>query len=382
MFSEHHTPEAELEALPGCQLLRSPSEREGLTTFTVVPHRRQPSGQCFEVPLILQTPDTDKAEEDLCPGDPDALETATTELLEEVLKFERNEDTGSDESEHLSEILHLQQVENENQALADIESEDLEMKDEDDQCVHPKNIEMESLESLQRGLNNLEHFDSKMNNLELRDGWVSPANKLADSSPIDPNTGLEREEMEEHDSVETEEEKDWVEQYKERRRKFLDGDSDGMKRFDVWGRIQGEFTNFQDENTMKEMDFPSPPPPVWWNENSSESKEDMENGSEQDVQSCDEHFDLSANSKPKYVPYPHYSQPKAHSTQTSTEPNTIGAENSCSFAPSEPHKTLLFSKSHSSVDPCPPAAVSLFTLAVFQRAKCSKQGLDPNCSRR
>ncbi|XP_067230733.1 protein cordon-bleu isoform X2 [Chanodichthys erythropterus] len=385
VFSEHHSPEAELKALPDCQLLRSPSEREGLTTFTVIPQRRQQSRQCFEVPLTLQTPDAAKAEEDPCPGDPDAIETPTIELLEEVAsEMFRNEGTGSDKSEHLSAIVDLQHLEKENQALTDIESENLELKDEEDQCkTHPKNIELES--SLQRGLNNLEHFDSKINNLEPGDSWSSlskPANKLADSTPIDPNAVLvEREETEEHASVENEEEKDWEEQYKERRRKFLNGD-DGMKRFDVWGRIQREFTNMQEENTMQEMDFPSPPPPVNWDENSSEYKEDIENGSEQEMQSCDEdleqwaNLDLSANSKPKYVPYP-----EAHSTQTNTKPNASGAENNCSFT-SEPHKTSFLSKSHSSVDPCPPAAVSLFALAVFQRAKRSKPGLDPNCSRR
>ncbi|XP_048056718.1 protein cordon-bleu isoform X2 [Megalobrama amblycephala] len=284
VFSEHHTPEAELKALPGCQLLRSPSEREGLTTFTVIPQRRQQSRQCFEAPLTLQTPDAAKAEEDPCPGDPDALETPTVELLEEVpLEIFINEGTGSDKSEHLSEIVHLQHLEKENQALMDIDSENLELKDEEDQCnTYPKNIELESW-----GLNNLEHFDSKINNLELRDSWSSlskPANKLADTTPIDPTDLDEREEMEEHASVENEEEKDWEERYKERRRKFLNGD-DGMKRFDVWGRIQREFTNVQEENTMQEMDFPSPPPPVRWDENSSKYKEDIENGSEQEIQS-------------------------------------------------------------------------------------------------
>ncbi|XP_056122889.1 uncharacterized protein LOC130101261 [Rhinichthys klamathensis goyatoka] len=223
-----------------------------------------------------------------------------------------------------------------------------------------------------------------MNNLEPRDSWVcpsKPANELSDRSPINPNTGLvEREEMEEHALVETEEETDWVEQYKERRRKFLDGDNDGMKQFDVWGRIQREYTNLQEENTMQEMGFPSPPPPVYWDEKSGEYKEDIENRSEQEIQSCDDqwsNFDLSANSKPKYVPYQHYSKPKAHSTQTNPNAYTPGAENNCSFTP-EPHKT---SNSHSSFDPCPPAA-SLFALAVFQKAKRSKPGLDPNCSRR
>ncbi|XP_077055598.1 uncharacterized protein cobll1a isoform X2 [Siphateles boraxobius] len=522
LFSEHHTPEAELKALPGCHLLRSPSEREGFTTFTVVPQRRQQSRQCFDLPLTLQSCAATKAEKDLSPGDPDAIETPTTELLDELpSELFRNGGKVSDKSQHLSEVLHLQHLEKDNQAWTDIESENLELEYEEDQFIH------ESLESLQRGLNNPEHLDkmfskmnhlelgdskmnhlelgdskmnhlelgdskmnhlelgdskmnhlelgdskmnplelrdskmnhlelgdskmnplelrdskmnplelrdskmnplelrdSKMNPLELRDSKMNPlelrdskmnhlelrdskmnhlelsdskmnhlepgdslacplkrANKLSDRS-IDSNTGLvEREEMEEHALVETEEETDWVEQYKERRRKFLDGDNDGMKQFDVWGRIQRENTNLQEENTMQEMGFPSPPPPVYWDEKSGEYKEDIENRSEQEIESCDDqwsNFDLSVNSKPKYVPYQHYSKPEAHSTQTNPNAYTPGAENNSNFTP-EPHNTL---KSQSSFDPCPPATVSLFALAVFQKAKRSKPGLDPNCSRR
>ncbi|XDV36243.1 hypothetical protein PO909_006062 [Leuciscus waleckii] len=408
LFSEHHTPEAELKALPGCQLLRSPSERQGVTTFTVVPQRPQQSRQCLDLPLALQSSAATNAEEDLSPGDPDAIETPTTELLEELpSELVRNGGKGSDKSEHLSEV--LQHLEKENHAWTDTESENLELKYEEDQCIH------ESLESLHWGLNNPEHLDGKMNNLELRDSkmndlelrdrkmsnlelrdskmsnlelresWVcpsKPANTLSDRSPINPNTGLvEREEMEEHALAETEEEMDWVEEYRERRKKFLDGDNDGLKQFDVWGRIQREYTNLQEENAMQEMGFPSPPPPVYWDEKSGEYKEDIENRNEQEMQSCDDQWsnlDLSANSKPKYVPYQHYSKPKAQSTQTNPNAYTPGAENNCNFTP-EPHKTL---KSHSSFDPCPPAAVSLFALAVFQKAKRSKPGLDPKCSKR
>ncbi|KAG1942412.1 uncharacterized protein cobll1a isoform X2 [Pimephales promelas] len=366
LFSEHHTPEAELKALPGCQLLRSPFESEGLTTFTVVPLRRQQSRRCLDLPLALQS---SAATKDLSPGDPDAIETHTTELLEKPpSELFRDEGKGSDKSEPLSGVIHLQHLEKENQACKDIESENLELKYDEDQCIH------ESLESLQRGLNNPEHLDHKMNNLELRDRWVwpsTPANELSDRSPINPNL-VEREEMEEQALVETEEETDWVEQYKERRRKFLDGDNDGMKLFDVWGRIQRGCTNLQEENTMQEMGFPSPPPPVYWDEKSGDYKEEPE------IQSCDDqwsNFDLSANSKPEYVPYQIYPEPRAHSTQTNPNADTPGAENNCNFTP-EPHKSL---KSHSSFDPCSPA-VSLFALAVFQKANRSKLGLDPTCS--
>lgn len=378
MFSEHHTPETELKALSGCQLLRNPSEREGLTTFTVVPQRRQQSRQCFEVPLTLQTPDTAKAEQELCPGDPDALEISTTELLEAVpTEPFRNGCKSSDKSKHLPEVLHLQPVEQENQTWTDVESENLELENEEDQCIYPEDMELESSESPLRGLGNLEHLGSTMNNLELKGNWAyssQPADKLADRSPIDPKSGpVEQEEMEEHDLVGTGEEKDWVEEYK-KRRKFIGG----MKKLDVWGRIQRELTNNQEETTMQEMDFPSPPPPVYCDDNNSENKEYEENGSKQEMQIYDEDLDQYANldSKSKYASYLHYSIPKSQ-----TDPNVSSAENICSSNP-EPHRTSFLSKSHSSFDPCSPATVSLFALAVFQKAKHSKPGLDPNCSRR
>uniref|UniRef100_A0A8C2BDA3 Cordon-bleu WH2 repeat protein-like 1a n=1 Tax=Cyprinus carpio TaxID=7962 RepID=A0A8C2BDA3_CYPCA len=390
LFSEHPTPEAELKALSGCQLLKNRSEREGLTTFTVVPQRRQQSRQCFEVSLTVQTPDTAKDEQELCLGDPGALEIPITELLEAVpTEPFRSGCKCSDKSKHSPEVLHLQSVEQENQAWTDVESENLELKDEEDQCIHPEDMELESSESPQRGLGNLEHLGSMMNDLELKGNWAYPSEaavKLADMSPIDPKSGpVEQEEMEEHALVETGEEKDWVEEYKERRRKFLGGGgyNDGLKKLDVWGRIQREFANMQEETTLQEMDFPSPPPPVYWDDNNNENKEDEENRSKQEMQTYDEDLDQYANldSKPRCAPYLYYSKPKSHPTQTNSDPGTSSAENNCSSNP-EPHRTSFLSKSHSSVDPCPPATVSLFALAVFQKAKRSKPGLDPNCSRR
>ncbi|KAL0190538.1 hypothetical protein M9458_013236, partial [Cirrhinus mrigala] len=221
---------AELKALSACQLMRSPSEREGLTTFTVVPQRRQQSRQCFEMPLILQTPNAAKAEQELSHGDSDALEMPTKELLEAVPDEPlRKGSKGSDTSGHLSEVLHPQPVEQENQTWTDVESENLELEDEDYEYIQPRNTELENVESLQSSVRNLEHSRSMINNLELRDSWANPskpADKLADRSPTDPKAGLvEQEEMEEHALVKTGEEKDWEEEYEERRRKFLDGEN-------------------------------------------------------------------------------------------------------------------------------------------------------------
>ncbi|KAK1798730.1 hypothetical protein P4O66_007021 [Electrophorus voltai] len=58
-------------APPGCGLLRHCSLREGLTTFTVVPRRRQPSLRHYEVLVRLETPGS---------GQTDHLEWGSTEM--------------------------------------------------------------------------------------------------------------------------------------------------------------------------------------------------------------------------------------------------------------------------------------------------------------
>ncbi len=142
-------------------------------------------------------------------------------------------------------------MEQENVTWTDVESENMELENEEDQCIYPEDMELESSESQRRGHGNLEHLGSAMNNLELKGNWAypsEPAGKLADRPPIDPKSGPVEQEMEEHTLVETREEKDWVEEYKERRIKFLGGGCNGgLKKLDVWGRIQRELTNNQEE---------------------------------------------------------------------------------------------------------------------------------------
>ncbi|XP_051567845.1 uncharacterized protein LOC127448925 isoform X2 [Myxocyprinus asiaticus] len=427
------------------QGLRNPSERDGMTTFTVVPQRRQPTRKCFEVALMLQAPDTAKAEEKLCPGAPLDLEIHGTELVEEAVPIEpfRNGDNGFDKSEHLSGI--LQHLEKENQEWTDSETENLEPKFEK-QSIHLRNIELEGLESFQRGLNNLELFGSAINDLEIRAAELNNSEvresltsnlELADKrerSPIDSNIKgslVELDEIPEYALVETRKERDWMEEYKERRSKFLGGDNDGRRKLDSWERFESKFINTAMKTRMQGINnnFPPLPPLIYWYEDNSESKNeeerDKENENKQDEDAAtnnqshdkeieqrpkldlshplnqligadfDSHFTCSdcnvrLNSEPKYAPFPHLSKPKVHSTQTNPEPNSPGVE--CKFSStSESYRTSCLlpqhspgctSKAHSTFDPCPPETVSPFALAVFQKAKHFRPGLDSQRSRK
>ncbi|XP_051997275.1 uncharacterized protein cobll1a isoform X4 [Xyrauchen texanus] len=444
-FSKNKNPDAELNVPSGCQQLRNPSERDGMTTFTVVPQRHQPTRKCFEVALTLQAPDTAKAEE-MCPGAPVDLEIHGTELLEEAVPSEpfRNGDNGFDKSEHLSGI--LQHLEKENQEWTDSKTENLETKVEK-QSIHLRNIELEGQESFQRGLNKLELFGSTINYLEIRDAELNISEvrenltsnmELADKReglPVDSNIKgnlVELDEIPEYPLVETRKEKDWIEEYKERRRKFLGGDNDGRRKLDSWESFEGKFTNTAMEKSMQGINdnFPPPPPPIYCYEDNSENKDEKEervkeNENEQDEGTAtnnqsheheeleqrpnldrshplnqitgadfDSHFTCSdcnvrLNPEPNYAPFPHLSKPKVHATQTNPKPNTPGLE--CKFSStSEPYRTSCLlpqhspgctSKAHSTFESCPPETVSLFALAVFQKAKHFRPGLDSQRSR-
>ncbi|XP_051563374.1 uncharacterized protein LOC127446471 isoform X2 [Myxocyprinus asiaticus] len=436
LVSKSSTPEAEFKAPPGCRLLRNSTDREGMTTFTVVPQRCQPSRKCFEVALMLQAPDTAKAEEELCPGAPEDQEIHGTEPF-------RNGDNGFDKSEHLSGILHLQHLEKENQEWADSETKIVEQKDEKP-SIHTRNIELESLKSFKRGLNNLELLGSTINNPEIRNADFKssevresltinfePADNHERSPIVSDIKGslVEREEIPEYALVETRKERDWIEEYKERRRKFLGGDDDdGRRKLDSWERTENKFRNTPMETRTQGIHdiFPLPPPPIYWYEDDSDGENeekneerDKENMSEHDDDtatnnlSCDtdleqwpnldlipapnphigSNFDSHSNCsdcnvrfdlEPKYAPFPHLSKPKAHSTQTNPKPNTSDAKWKFNST-LEPYRTSYLTpqpnpgctpKSHSNFDPCPPEKVSLFTLAVFQKAKHFRPRLD------
>nr|XP_021332692.1 cordon-bleu protein-like 1 isoform X4 [Danio rerio] len=330
-----HTPEAELKALPGCQLLRKSSEREGLATFTVVPQRRQLS---FELPFTSQTNQS--------PEHPE---------IHSTVRVETQIFTRTYESEHLIEAGENSQV-----GMC-VKNGNL----NEHQYIYPElkswERSKEAKKRLKRG-QNLERLDSRRSNLDLEERL--DGRSLADWSAIDFHTShVEQEEIEEPDLVESEEEKDWVEEFKERRMRFLGSHDDGIKKLDVWGRIQKEFTSTQ----------------VFWDEDSREHEEDK-----LEMQICNENltnFHLRMDSKTKLAAYSYYGKPGAHSTLTNIQPNSSCAKNNFSFT-SEAHLNTLSSKSHSGFESRPPIQLSLFAMAVFKKAKCFKPVFDPSPVRR
>ncbi|XP_056314955.1 uncharacterized protein cobll1a isoform X2 [Danio aesculapii] len=335
LYSFLHTPEAELKALPGCQLPRKSSEREGLATFTVVPQRRQLS---FELPFTSQTHQS-----------PEHPQIHSTECVETQIF------TNTYENERLREAGDLEEN---NQAGMGVKNGNLNER----QYIHPElkspERSKEAKKRLKRG-QNLEHLDIRMSNLDLEERLDSRS--LADWSSIDFHTSnVDQEEIEEPDLVESEEEKDWVEKFKERRMRFIGSRDDGIEKLDVWGRIQKEFTSTQ----------------VFWDQDSGENEEDMQIYGEDHT-----NLHLRMDSKPKLGAYSYYFKPGAQSTLTNNQPNSSLAKNNFSFTP-EAHLNTLSSKPHSGFDPRPPVQVSLFALAVFQKAKLFKPVFDPSCLRR
>lgn len=345
LSSQHQDSPGPSEAPPDCQQSRVSCEREGLTTFTVVPRRCQQNGRCFEVSRVVETSDTDKTERDL---NPDALEHPEihTQQPAEV----KTGGNALEKPENLSEI--VQHLERENKTWTDSKIEQI----NNERPVYLKNI---TKESFQMSLKNLKPVGSKIKN-----------NLRCASQSIDSNI----EDGQEYALVETNKEKNWIEEYKERRRKFLGGDDDddGKRNTDAWGKITREFPNSQME--VDDDHFPSPPPPVCWYENNS----DGENTSDQEMDSATDaqtrsrwpnsesriDQDEALKSNTVYHGYSHLSKPKA------TNPEPESAENiSVPQAPEHP------SKSRSD-------ARSLFALAVFQKAKHSSPDRGPKHNKR
>ncbi|KAI7807341.1 uncharacterized protein cobll1a isoform X2 [Triplophysa rosa] len=335
----------EFQAPPGCHLLRNSCEREGLTTFTVVPQRR------FEVSPTQQISDTAETEQDLSPGALEHPEIHTEEPAEEEVQSELFK-RASETPENLSEV--LRHLEKENQTWTDVEME----KINNGRSLHLKNIK-EDLELFRTGLKNLKPVGSQMTN-NLRQA----------SESIHSNI----DERQERAPLETCKEENWMEEYKERRRKFIGVDGKRIK--DARGKIKREFRNSQME--VDDENFPYPPPPVCWHENNS----DGENASDEEMETAtdartrnrwpnrESHFDQdeALNSNTVYEGDSHLSKPKAHSTQTKPEPEPVD-HGSVPLPPGHP------SKSRS--DAC-----SLFALAVFQKAKHCRRGMDPKHNKR
>ncbi|XP_055069995.2 uncharacterized protein cobll1a isoform X2 [Misgurnus anguillicaudatus] len=372
--SELSTPEVEFKTPPGCQLVRSSSEREGLTTFTVVPQRRLQGGKCFDV-----APDPADAGQKLSPGTPEDLEIHSAQLPEVQTESFRNDVSGLDKRENLPEI--PQHLEKENQTWAN--AKNLEQKHEK-QLNYLKPIKKGGLQSF----NNIEPLNGKTNNLELRnaqlkslesgDTWTgnlpapqpvgSPRNSNVDESLVEGDGEHE------YALVETGKEKNWIEQYQEKRRMFQGCDDDNNRKLHIWRKFQSELRNAQiDDN------FPSPPPPVCWYDEDGEGEND-DKEPERDLRAD---IESHLNSNFKYQPNSHSSKPKAHSTQTIRNADYTSAPESpgTSILTSRPSADCPF-KSHSTSDPCSTETVSPFALAVFQKAKHFKSALDTKHAKR
>ncbi|XP_065116344.2 uncharacterized protein cobll1a isoform X2 [Paramisgurnus dabryanus] len=364
--SELSTPEVEFKTPPGCRLMRSSSEREGLTTFTVVPQRRLQGGKCFEV-----APDPADAEQKLSPGTPEDLDIHSAQLPEVQTEHFRNDGSDLDKRENLPEI--PQHLEKGNEILAN--AKNLEQKHEK-QNNYLKPIKQDGLQSFQRGFNNLEPLNGKANNLGLRNAKLTSL-ELGDTwtgnVPAHPPVGSNIEDGEhEYALVETGKEKNWIEQYKEKRRMFQGCDDDNNRKFHLWRK-------FTMDNAHTNDNFPSPPPPVCWYEEDSEGEND-DKETERDLRAD---IESHLNSKFKYQPNSHPSKPKAHSTQTIRNADYTSAPESpgTSSLTSHPSADCPF-KTHSTSDPCSTETVSPFALAVFQKAKHFKSALDTKHAKR
>ncbi|XP_056607116.1 uncharacterized protein cobll1a isoform X2 [Triplophysa dalaica] len=331
MLSSENSPivqHQEFQAPPGCHLWRNSCEREGLTTFTVVPQR------CFEVSPTQQISETE-TEQDLSASALEHAEIHTEEPEEEEVQSELLKNASE---------MHL---EKENQTRTDFEREQI----NNERSVHLKNIKKD-LESFRIGLKNLKPV-VKMSKM-TRDASESIHSNIDERQECAP--------------VETCKEKNWMEEYKERRIKFLGGD--GKINKDAQGKIKREFRNSQME--ANDENFPSPPPPVCWYEinGGGENNSDQEMETATDARTGnrwpnrESHLDQdeALDSNTIYKGDSHLSSPKAHATQTNPEPEPV-EHSSVPRPPGHPSK--------SRTDAC-----SLFALAVFQKAKHCSPGMD------
>uniref|UniRef100_W5KBX7 Cordon-bleu WH2 repeat protein-like 1a n=1 Tax=Astyanax mexicanus TaxID=7994 RepID=W5KBX7_ASTMX len=332
-------------APPGCQLWRNCSQREGLTTFTVVPRRRQTSPKHYEVLITLEASQANERMEipECITKDDETLEWKNTEMENLVSKELNENETNTQEKGN---------------------SEDLEGSD----------AQLGILESI------IKEFDK-----------------------VNLDTDVEKHLTEETEDpiLVDEEEKDWVEKYKERRRKFQGNDKKPVN-LDKWMKDFEEKLGYTVEDEPKEVDngFSPPPPPacsVYWEQDMSQRGiEDGTEGFKADREvedkdsSLDEdepyhepmaykvldpyqdlnHFSNLHSSKaslnfgapevPLSLESPDHVQSSYKIDSSNTlQPNPVLSTVDC------PHNH----QNHSTADPPSPAPVSLFALAVARRAQ-------------
>ncbi|XP_072539692.1 uncharacterized protein cobll1a isoform X2 [Salminus brasiliensis] len=329
--SVHGSPDSNLDsgpiAPPGCQLWRNCSQREGLTTFTVVPRRRQMSSRQYEVLITLEASDS--------------LEQATEKMegLEYITK-------------HGEETLEWR-----NGKLENLEAEEL---GKPEPCRHER-VTQEKCNG-----ENLESRDAQLGILELTEKGF---NKLKLDTDMEKHLA---EEMDGQVPVEEEgeEERDWVEEYRERRRRFQ-GDDQKPVKFDKWMKGFEEELGYtiEDETKDGENGFPLPPCAVAWEENKS-----MRGIQEGTVTfKTDKEEDKGPRHYPHHepltyhVPDPYWDV--NHSSNASLNSDAPEVLLTHSDTPSHPNAT---------VDLPSPAPMSLFALAVARRAQTLQKGVWPS----
>ncbi|KAL6455954.1 hypothetical protein MHYP_G00358050 [Metynnis hypsauchen] len=368
---------------PGGLLWRNCSLREGLTTFTVVPRRRQPSLKQYEVLVTLE------ALASLEQSD------GRTEILESIPKHGENVET-----------------------------------------LEPR--EIGNPELCENEMTILEKKYAKGEHREERDGGLDiprPAEKVFDKFEMNRDIEKHSERESEETEYEVEEERDWMEEYRERRRRFQ-GDTVDRKavKLDRWMNEFEEALSYaktQDGGDHVENGFPPPPPlPLHWEEEEIEKDNQQERKGKVGFRTVREEDDEDSNAStisPKPSSYETYHKPMAdtaylfdvyweenrssdlHSpdskldfdapqvsltyqpldffqslSQTKPDPKSPCSNHQPSSVPASPtlsgHSDLDTSpnsKLSPAVDVPSPAPMSLFALAVSRRAQSLKKTVCP-----
>ncbi|XP_036425845.1 protein cordon-bleu [Colossoma macropomum] len=364
---------------PGSLLWRNCSVREGLTTFTVVPRRRQPILRQYEVLVTLEAlPSLEQSD-------------GETEILESIPKHGDNVET-----------------------------------------LEPK--EIGSPELCENEMAILEKKYGEGENREERDGGLDIPravkkgfDKFEVNRDMEKHSEKEGEEIE--DEVSVEEERDWVEEYRERRRRFQ-GDTVDRKavKLDRWMNEFEEalsYTIMRDGGEDVENGFP-PPLPLYWEEEEIErdnQQERKENVGFRTVREEDDEDSNASTINPKPSSFETYHKPMAdtaylpdvywnenrssdlHSPDSNldsdapqvsltyqpldsfqslsqTDPKSPCSNHQPSLVPASPtlsgHSDLdTSSKFSPAVDVPSPAPMSLFALAVSRRAQSLKKTVCP-----
>ncbi|XP_035382671.1 protein cordon-bleu [Electrophorus electricus] len=379
-------------APPGCGLLRHCSLREGLTTFTVVPRRRQPSLRHYEVLVRLETPGS---------GQTDHLEWGSTEMESLEPKEVENRKLNSSkmgtaektdgEGENLEErnsglgILEAAEKAFGKLTVSASTEKHLEVKERmEDQVSEEEqgdNVEKyrESRSSFHKHGSNLEEKNNEAENLEP---------KKPDSLELNgtERTCAQSENLEDGNGEQgvleaARKEKNWVEEHKERRR------------FQGGGGLDRRMEEFEEGMRCRETaeleDGCPPPRSVSWEERERERKvkrgEDVctvcSKPSSSDpmpdiLDSCCAVTLCSNLHSSDSRPSPLTVQPR-DSSRSQLDSSSSSRQPGSALAP-RPEPDSLFSPTFRSSDVSPSlSTVSLFALAVSQRAQSLRSRVFP-----